>query len=177
MGELSARDVVGLLAEEERLRVFAALVLGAADTGEVERVTGLSARQVGRALLKLRDGGLVSGMAVRAEVVKAAARGAAEEPESFGYADQRVEGVVRAFVRDGRLVGMPAQAAKRQVVLEHVVQAFEPGVRYGEKEVDVVLRAWCEGGGVDFVTVRRYLVDAGLLSREAGVYWRSGGYT
>ncbi|MFC7613202.1 DUF2087 domain-containing protein [Actinokineospora soli] len=70
---------------------------------------------------------------------------------------------------------MPAHAGKRRVVLEHVVQSFEPGVRYSEKEVDVVLRAWCEGGGVDFVTVRRYLVDAGLLSREAGEYWRSGG--
>ena len=23
---------------------------------------------------------------------------------------------------------------------------------------------------------RRYLVDEGLLSREAGVYWRTGGY-
>lgn len=27
----------------------------------------------------------------------------------------------------------------------------------------------------DHVTLRRYLVDAGPLAREAGVYWRSGG--
>ena len=169
-------SVVGLLAEEERLRVFAALVLGAGDAAEVGRVTGLPARVVGRALLKLREGGLVDGFAVRADVIKDAARTSAGEAETFGYADQRVEGVLRAFVRDGKLAGMPAHLGKRQVVLEHVVQSFEPGVRYPEKEVDVVLRAWCEGGGVDFVTVRRYLVDAGLLSRDAGEYWRSGGY-
>jgi hypothetical protein len=177
MGEVSARVVVGLLAEEERLRVFAALVLGVGDMEAVGRAAGLSAREVGKALLKLREAGLVDGMEVRGEVIKAAARGESEAAEEFGYADQRVENVVRTFVKGGRLAGMPAHDAKRRLVLEHVVQSFEPGVRYPEKEVDVVLRAWCEGGGVDFVTVRRYLVDADLLSREGGEYWRSGGYT
>ncbi|GAA4422066.1 DUF2087 domain-containing protein [Actinokineospora soli] len=171
-----ARGVVGLLAEEERLRVFAALVLGAGDVEGVCLATGLGVREVGRALLKLREGGLVDGFVVRGDVIKGAVRGGGVEVESFGYADSRVEGVLRVFVRGGKVVGMPAHAGKRRVVLEHVVQSFEPGVRYSEKEVDVVLRAWCEGGGVDFVTVRRYLVDAGLLSREAGEYWRSGGY-
>ncbi len=27
----------------------------------------------------------------------------------------------------------------------------------------------------DVAALRRYLVDEGLLTREAGVYWRSGG--
>jgi hypothetical protein len=26
------------------------------------------------------------------------------------------------------------------------------------------------------VSLRRYLVDAGLMARENGVYWRTGGY-
>jgi hypothetical protein len=38
-----------------------------------------------------------------------------------------------------------------------------------------VLKRWCEGGEVDHVTVRRYLVDEELLSRDGGVYWRTGG--
>ncbi|MGW5055224.1 DUF2087 domain-containing protein [Actinokineospora sp. NPDC004072] len=179
MNDPSARDIAGMLAEPARLQVFAALVLGAEDVAAVADTTGLSPREVTKALLKLREGGLVSDMTVRPEAIKSAAREAqtSREPESFGYADQRVEGVLRAFVRDGRLLAMPAHGGKRRVVLEHVAQSFEPGTRYSEKEVDVVLRAWCEGGGVDFVTVRRYLVDAELLTREAGVYWRSGGYT
>lgn len=56
------------------------------------------------------------------------------------------------------------------------MRSFEPGRRFAEKEVDVVLRAWCAGGAADHVSVRRYLVDEGLLSRERGVYWRSGGW-
>ncbi len=84
--------------------------------------------------------------------------------------------VVARFVRDGRLVSMPARGARRRQVLEYIAQAFEPGRRFPEREVDVVLRAWTDGGAVDHVTVRRYLVDHGLLTRGGGEYWRSGGW-
>jgi len=83
---------------------------------------------------------------------------------------------VAAFFDDGRLVRLPARWARRRAVLEHVVQSFEPGRRFPEKEVDVVLRAWCAGGVTDHVALRRHLVDEGLLSREDGVYWRTGGW-
>jgi hypothetical protein len=82
-----------------------------------------------------------------------------------------VEAIVRRFVRDGRLTAMPRPGRKRQVVLEHLVQAFEPGRRYAEVDVNLVLREWWP----DVAALRRYLVDAGLLAREAGEYWRIGG--
>lgn len=83
---------------------------------------------------------------------------------------------LRAFVHDGRLVRLPARRGRRRIVLEYVVQSFEPGRRLPEKEVDVVLRAWCAGGATDHVSLRRHLVDEGLLTRADGVYWRSGGW-
>ena len=66
---------------------------------------------------------------------------------------------------------MPAAMGKRRVVLEHVVLSFEPGIRYAEREVDAVLRAWHD----DHAALRRYLVDEGLLGRGDGEYWRTGG--
>jgi hypothetical protein len=45
-------------------------------------------------------------------------------------------------------------------------------VRYPEREVNALLAAWHP----DVAALRRYLVDEGLLTRDAGVYWRSGGY-
>lgn len=87
----------------------------------------------------------------------------------------RPDSVLRTFVPDGRLLRLPARRGRRRIVLEHVVSSFEPGRRFPEKEVDVVLRAWCAGGETDYVTVRRHLVDEDLLSRENGLYWRSGG--
>ncbi len=84
--------------------------------------------------------------------------------------------VLRAFVADGRLVRLPARRTRRRLVLEYIAQTFEPGRRFPEREIDVVLRAWCAGGETDYVAVRRHLVDEGLLSREGGMYWRSGGW-
>lgn len=90
--------------------------------------------------------------------------------------DRRMAALLATFVPDGRLLRLPARRARRVLVLEYLAQSFEPGRRFPEREVDAVLRAWCSGGEVDHVTVRRYLVDEGLLSRDHGVYWRSGGW-
>jgi hypothetical protein len=81
------------------------------------------------------------------------------------------EVVVERFMPGGRLVQMPAKRARRLVVLDQVARSFEPGRRYPEAEVNVVLRTFYD----DYAALRRYLVDEGLLSREGGEYWRSGG--
>ncbi|MDT7650001.1 MAG: hypothetical protein QOI36_1407 [Pseudonocardiales bacterium] len=176
---MTPAEIVGLLAEPDRLRVVAALLLGARTPADVGASTGLAPREVGRALQKLQAGGLVDdGLEVRAELFKEAARSAAPvvPAEDLGYADPGVEQVVARFVRDGRLLSFPAQGAKRRLVLEHVAQSFEPGRRYPEREVDAALRAWTEGGAADHATLRRYLVDHQLLARESGEYWRAGGW-
>lgn len=80
--------------------------------------------------------------------------------------------VLNVFIVDGSLVRIPARAAKRRVVLEHIVTTFEPGVRYREREIDAALRAWY---AEDWVSLRRYLIDEGLMSRADGWYWRTGG--
>lgn len=80
--------------------------------------------------------------------------------------------ILRSFFdADGRLVTVPARRGKRLVVLDHLAQRFEPGERYSETEVDNRLREVHD----DVAVLRRHLVDEGFLSREAGVYWRSGG--
>lgn len=82
--------------------------------------------------------------------------------------------ILRGYLTDGggeRLSSMPRRGRKRQVVLEHVVQSFEPGRRYTEIEVNRTLRpVW-----PDVAALRRYLVDHGLLDRSDGLYWRCGG--
>ena len=56
---LDAVKLVGLLADDDRRRVVAALVLGAADSASVVAATDLSVASVGRALARLEDAGLV----------------------------------------------------------------------------------------------------------------------
>jgi hypothetical protein len=166
----------GLLAERDRLTVFAAVVLGARTPGEVGRRTGLPGRDVVVALRRLEQGGLIAdagGLVANVSAFKEAVReyggAAVEEPLDT---DPGRAAVLRAFIRDGRLVRLPAARGKRLVLLEHIVASFEPGVRYPEREVDATLRAWHD----DYASLRRYLIDEGLMTREAGVYWRIGGY-
>jgi hypothetical protein len=82
------------------------------------------------------------------------------------------EKVLKAFfAEDGSLHTIPSKHAKLLVVLDRLAQEFEPGERYEEAEVNLVLRRIHP----DHAALRRYLVENGFLTRESGVYWRSGG--
>ncbi len=79
---------------------------------------------------------------------------------------------LRAFIRDGRIITVPARRARRLMLLDQVAQAFEPGRKYPEAAVDAVLKTIFD----DHCALRRYLVDEAFMSRNtAGVYWRAGG--
>ncbi len=81
------------------------------------------------------------------------------------------DAVLKTYMRDGRIVTMPAKRSRRLVLLNHVAQLFEVGVQYEEGEVNLRLRNLHE----DYAAFRRYLVDEGFLDRDHGMYWRTGG--
>lgn len=171
------RLLIGLLAQPERMRVVAALTLsGAGSVLDIAAAAGLAPKDAQRALTRLESSGLVvesDGVwELRLDVLQDAARVAAlPRTEAFGDVSAGDATVLRAFFRDGRLQSVPVQAHKRAVVLDHISRVFEVGVRYPEKQVDALLRAFYP----DYAALRRYLVDGQFLSRDAGVYWRSGG--
>lgn len=85
--------------------------------------------------------------------------------------EARADAVLRTFMHDGRITALPARKSRRLVLLDHVAQMFEVGVRYPEGDVNRMLRNVHD----DYAALRRYLVDEEFLSRENGQYWRSGG--
>jgi hypothetical protein len=74
------------------------------------------------------------------------------------------------LVKDGRLRLIPRKARVRAAVLNWVVEDFARDRTYTEPEVNAVLRHRHD----DVATLRRYLVDAGLLGRtdSGDAYWR-----
>jgi hypothetical protein len=78
---------------------------------------------------------------------------------------------LRGYLRDGKIDAMPAKHSRRRQLLAEVAQAFEPGIRYPEREVNYVLGALYP----DYAALRRYLVDEEFLDRSEGQYWRVGG--
>lgn len=173
----AASRLLGLLAEPDRLRVAAALILGAETPAAIRASTGLDARAVATAVARLSAGGLVidhdGSLLLDEPQLKAAAASAASprDIDDHGAIDQGAASVLRTFLRDGRLASIPAAHAKRRVVLDHIARAFEIGRRYPEPEVDALLRVFHP----DYAALRRYLVDEEFLDRAGGVYWRAGG--
>ncbi len=80
------------------------------------------------------------------------------------------EKVLRAFIRDGRLVSIPARAQKKAVILRYLVdRCFTEDRAYPEAEVNQRLALWHP----DVAALRRYLVDSGLMTRAGGEYRRA----
>jgi hypothetical protein len=85
--------------------------------------------------------------------------------------DRATAAVFAAFFVGGRLQAVPVKRSKRLVVLDHLARAFEPGVRYPESEVNARLQVFHP----DYAMLRRYLVDEDFMTRDHGIYWRTGG--
>ena len=71
---------------------------------------------------------------------------------------------------DGRFTAFPSQAKKSLVLIRHALQAFEPGGRFTEKQVDERLRRCSD----DTARIRRAFVDHGFMRRtpDGSAYWR-----
>lgn len=90
---------------------------------------------------------------------------AATDPDSD---EERYEGrVLRAFIKDARLTSIPARHRKRLVILRYLRdQCFTEDRPYPEAEVNQRLALWHR----DVAALRRYMIEAGLLTRDAGIY-------
>ena len=77
--------------------------------------------------------------------------------------------VLRAFVRDGRLTRIPARERKKRVVLRWLMdRVFPDDDPIDERDVNMRIALV----NPDVSSLRRYLVDAGLVTRAGMVYRR-----
>ncbi len=75
--------------------------------------------------------------------------------------------------------GLPRKRRDWDILFKSITLALEAGRDYSEKEVNQVMEEWLDGVGqaieIDYVTLRRHLVDAGYLIRDlAGTSYRVG---
>jgi predicted transcriptional regulator len=76
--------------------------------------------------------------------------------------------VLKTYFVGDRLKEIPARYKKQRVILRRIVEAFEDGVRYPEREVNEIIKRFHP----DFAALRRYLIDQRLMARENNIYWR-----
>jgi len=73
---------------------------------------------------------------------------------------------VRDFFDGECLKTIPAQRKRRVIILQHLVERFDPDRTYAEREVNDLLRPAHD----DVATLRRELVDYGFMQRDRGIY-------
>lgn len=78
------------------------------------------------------------------------------------------------YWQNGKLVNWPAKSSTKEKLLNLIANCFEPNKKYAEPEVNSILKEICQNTDrMDYCTLRRYLVDYHLLTRENGVYGRN----
>jgi hypothetical protein len=162
-----------------RLAVLGRAAVGPVDVDGLAGELGVPSRKVLKAVGGLREAGLLTGdltldRDVLRRVAEALPHAGVVDPSFLDgpWSDEEAA-VLSRFFSGTRLTQIPSAAAKRRLVLERLAMEFEPGLRYGEREVNLTLEAFHP----DYASLRRYLVDEGLMTREGGVYWRTGGRT
>jgi hypothetical protein len=74
--------------------------------------------------------------------------------------------VLETFIKDNKIIKMPAQLKKRLIILSWFAAKFERERTYQEEEVSTIIEKHYE----DYCLVRRDLVDFQFMSRKKQVY-------
>ena len=170
---------VKAMSDADRLRIIGLLTQRKADRTEITAQLGLPMREVFNHLAFLEHVGVVSQTdgiyELQSEQLEELARShlSVERPAYVPAPelDKKSRRVLVAYLNaDGSIKQLPLQPGKLRVILEYLVQAFEPNVNYTEKEVNAIIKRFHE----DFSGLRRDLIEAGLLARESdgSRYWR-----
>ncbi|NPV70452.1 MAG: metalloregulator ArsR/SmtB family transcription factor [Firmicutes bacterium] len=170
------------LADESRLRIVGVLANRECSVDEIAIALDLQAPTVSHHLNKLKSLSLVSMRRegnvhyyrLDMESLRALTRRFLEGDKAVAIAadesgDAYERKVMRVFVPDGKIKELPASPKKRQVILNWLVEKFDRNRKYPEKELNEIIKQYHP----DYATLRRYMIDAGLMDRADGVYWRT----
>lgn len=174
--------IMKALADESRLAIVNSLLERSQYVEEIASRHALAPSTVSFHLKKLEQAGLVSSRKEQYYVVVNANEPLfdttlrqlviAAAPGEKVLQDERFDAyrtkVLESFFRHGRLEKLPAQHKKRLIVLEQFAVKFEPGRRYEEPEVNGLIKPFFD----DYCTIRRLLVDEGMIRRDGSTYWR-----
>lgn len=172
------------LADSNRLKIVGLLAEKSYSVEELAELLKLKPSTVSHHLARLSEVGLVQARSqsyynvyqldqsvlqekARTMFTQSELSNVASEVDADAYDKKVIKDYSR---RDGSLKTLPAQRKKLEAVLRYVVEAFEVGKRYSEKQVNQILAGYHE----DTATLRRELVGFGLMQREGGggEYWR-----
>lgn len=177
---INPADILRVFADPKRVKLLGHLCDDPLPLHTLARAAGLSETETMSLLPPLKEAGLLEEtfahdgfrwrykpLAIFEALREAkAAAGPSDLPPGASAFDVRVLG---DFFVNGRLRSIPVQRKKREVVLRYLTEKFEVGRTYTEEEVSFLLLNYHE----DYASLRREMVDTGLMARANGIYWRT----
>lgn len=99
-------------------------------------------------------------------------KGATQVDERYAISAEKKEKVLQTYFKNGLDKGIetiPSKEMKKIIILQHILKRFEKRRKYSEKEVNDILK----GVHVDYVSLRRYLIEYGFMERtdDCSTYW------
>jgi DNA-binding HxlR family transcriptional regulator len=170
-----------VFSNESRLKIIGYLANEEKSVGELARLLNLKEPTVSHHLAEMKAIGLVD---VRAEGTMRIYHLNAKALESISkdiFARPNLAAMVkpselspeeralRHWVKDGRIVYIPAQEKKMSILIRWLAGQIDPDRRWTEREFS----EWLSEFNEDYATLRRYLVEGGYMAREKGIYWRT----
>ncbi|WP_128896068.1 DUF2087 domain-containing protein [Longirhabdus pacifica] len=89
--------------------------------------------------------------------------------DRYNITKKEQEDVLKKYLVDGQLKRFPRKEKFKLIILSEIIQKFKVDKSYIEKEVNEILKTFY----VDYVTLRRYLIEYGFLDRkdDGSQYW------
>ncbi|WP_407269662.1 DUF2087 domain-containing protein [Radiobacillus sp. PE A8.2] len=99
-------------------------------------------------------------------------KGAKMVDDRYAITEEEKEKVLSTYFKqgiDGQLATFPSKEKRKVIVLQNIINRFETGITYSEKEVNEILKSIYS----DFATIRRYLIEYGFMkrSKDCTAYW------
>jgi predicted transcriptional regulator len=172
------------LADKNRLKIIGLLVQRPHAVEEISKTLHLGASTISHHLSVLNKAGLISGKtrgyynvySLHTNPLQETAKRFLKHESLMKLAvestsDTYERKVLAAFTTpEGKIKAFPMQEKKYLVLVRYVLQEFEPGIRYSEKQVNQMLSRFNK----DTARLRRSLVEYKFMEREGGggKYWR-----
>lgn len=180
MPEADAAELLAFfkaMANESRLRIVGLLAHSERTVQELAEVLDLKEPTVSHHLAVLKEIGLVTVRpdgVMRWHALKPGAladmnrRLLDQDPAALAPEETWEQRVIATFISPEGALTIPASRRKRWVILKWLAERFAPDARYPEREVNETIQRhhW------DSATLRRELIGACMMGRDAGVYWR-----
>jgi biotin operon repressor len=173
-------EIIKSLADTSRLRILNSLIDKPQYVEELSHRLNLAASTISFHLRKLEAAGLATHSKeqyyiiykANDDILNLTLRKLADSDDIEKYShEERInkykQKVLKAFFRKDKLLRLPVQRKKMMIVLDEFAGKFKFGIKYSEEAVnEIIMRNYD-----DYCTIRRLLIEEGIMKRDKHTYW------